>query len=280
MVALMQNSAEWLEFRKDMVGASDAPIIMGVSPWITPYKLWEEKLGIKEPAPPTFDMRRGLEREEEARCAFEKETGLSVFPVVKVHPDYPWMMASLDGMDIEERHIVEIKCPGHMIGLSDTVPDKYYPQVQHQLAVTGLDMAYYFTYTPYSTKLIEVKRDDEYIKKMIDKELEFYECLVNFTAPTLANRDYTEREDAEWLEMSAMYLDLQKSMKLLEDEETRMRGKLIALSGGANTMGGGVKLLKIARKGNIDYSAIPELKGVNLEEYRKPSSNMWKITIN
>ncbi len=48
MSALIQHSNEWLELRKNKIGASDAPIIMKVSPWKTPYRLWEEKLGLTE----------------------------------------------------------------------------------------------------------------------------------------------------------------------------------------------------------------------------------------
>ena len=40
-----QKSEEWLDWRKKGIGSSDAPIIMGVSPWKTPFELWEEKTG-------------------------------------------------------------------------------------------------------------------------------------------------------------------------------------------------------------------------------------------
>ena len=61
----IQGTSEWLENRKNHIGASDAPVVMGVSPWDTPYKLWENKLGrritalaiIAQPAP-LFARRR------------------------------------------------------------------------------------------------------------------------------------------------------------------------------------------------------------------------------
>lgn len=42
---LLQNTQEWEKFRLQKIGASDAPIIMGVSPWKTPFQLWLEKTG-------------------------------------------------------------------------------------------------------------------------------------------------------------------------------------------------------------------------------------------
>ena len=41
IVDLQQNTPEWLEFRRLRIGASDAPVIMEVSPYTTPYTLWE-----------------------------------------------------------------------------------------------------------------------------------------------------------------------------------------------------------------------------------------------
>ena len=39
-IELTQNTPEWLEFRRKKIGASDAPIILEVSTWKTPYQLW------------------------------------------------------------------------------------------------------------------------------------------------------------------------------------------------------------------------------------------------
>ncbi len=35
-----------------------------------------------------------------------------MFPKVVLHPAHDWMMASLDGIDLDGNSIVEIKCPG------------------------------------------------------------------------------------------------------------------------------------------------------------------------
>src|SRR5689334_6309347 len=142
MSALLQNTSEWLEMRRNKIGASDAPVIMGVSPWKTPFQLWEEKLGIGKEKETTASMRRGIDMEEEARQKFEELTGHIVFPKVMFHPDYEYLMASLDGIDMDHKVAVEIKCPGredHECAMDGVVPEKYKPQLQHQLEVTGLD---------------------------------------------------------------------------------------------------------------------------------------------
>jgi putative phage-type endonuclease len=186
MSALVQGSEEWLEMRKKKIGASDAPIIMGVSPWKTPKALWEEKLSIRNSDIPSIAMLRGVEMEDEARLVFEEMTGIYVFKRVMQHPVYDWMIASLDGIDIEEKNIVEIKCPGkkdHAVALEGRVPDKYYPQLQHQLYVCNLPKIYYFSYNGTGGVVVEVMRNEEYQERLIKEELKFWDCILNFIPP-------------------------------------------------------------------------------------------------
>jgi hypothetical protein len=39
---LVQSSAEWHEHRRKHRNASETPIVLGVSPWRTPYQLWPQ----------------------------------------------------------------------------------------------------------------------------------------------------------------------------------------------------------------------------------------------
>jgi len=57
-----------------------------------------------------------------------------------------------------------------------------------------------------------------------------------------------------------------------------LRNDLIEMAQGSNCRGGGIKLSKVVSKGTIDYKAIPELAGVDLEKYRKKPTECWKIT--
>jgi putative phage-type endonuclease len=53
------SHAEWLELRHDTVGASEAPAILGVHPYMTPYQLWAKKSGLVGPDADNKQMRRG-----------------------------------------------------------------------------------------------------------------------------------------------------------------------------------------------------------------------------
>lgn len=272
-----QGKQEWLSLRKNYIGASDATIIMGVNPWRTSYMLWLDKMGLSE-TKQTEVMKRGLDLEPIARQKFIEEIGYDVFPVVALHDFRRFMMASFDGISENEEIAVEIKCPGredHEKAMDGVVPEKYMPQLQHQMEVAGLDSMFYFSFTEKSYKILEIERNDIYIKDMIGKEKIFWECIQNLEAPELIDRDYIKREDEEWIQLSKEWIEICK----IEKRKEEIRKRLIDISGQSNTMGGGIKLSKIPRKGNIDYKSVPELIGVDLEKYRKETIETYRIGV-
>ncbi len=277
-----QNTDGWLEWRRNKLGASDAPIILNVSPWTSPLQLWERKLGIAEEQKESSAMSRGKALESEALQSFNTLHDSTFFATVCQHETYDWMIASLDGLSACDKYALEIKCPGredHLLALAGTVPSKYIPQMQHQLAVTGLDMIYYFSYDGQNNACIEVHRDQDYIDKLIKEELKFYKCMVTCTPPELSERDYNIRCDDKWKMLVQDWKEANEKLKWWQDHEKAMRKDLIEASHSRNSKGFGVKVQKIMRLGSIDYSQIKELQGKNLDQYRKPALESWRITV-
>jgi putative phage-type endonuclease len=280
MSALIQQTQEWLDFRKKMIGASDAPIIMEVSPWKTSYQLWLEKLDL---IPSTFKsnaMSRGLQLESSALAKFCLITGIVISPKVIIHPTISYMMASMDGITEDGKHAVEIKCPGekdHTLAAQGKVPEKYYPQLQHQMEVCGLDKMYYFSFDTHSHFLIEVQRDEKYLKTLLQREKEFYECLQNFVAPTCDDSAIIRNDDI-WSTLAKDWLDVQTQLAALERREEVLRESLSAIAGDHATKGAGIRVSKATRKGAIEYTKVPQLGGIDLEPYRKESVVYWKIS--
>lgn len=190
-----QNTPEWHSFRQNYIGASDAITIMEVSPWTKPEELLLEKLGTSPPKQENSHMRRGKALETPALRKFEQvvdvDIGYMMSPKVVLHPTINYMMASMDGIDIDGKACVEIKCPGprdHYIALQGDIPGKYYPQLQHQIEVLGVDMVYYFSYridkkdpftkeTIISWANIPVYRNQMYIDEMLEKERMFWDLV-------------------------------------------------------------------------------------------------------
>lgn len=278
---IKQNTPEWLEMRRSKIMASDAPIIMCQSPWKTPFQLFEEKLGLRPQPASNNAMRRGTELEPIARQAYIDHTKIYVEPEVVFHKEIEWMGASLDGISKDRSIIVEIKCPGkkdHDLAKEGKIPEKYYAQLQHQLAVTNANVLHYFSYSDEDFCLIEIKKDKDFIYMLHKKEKEFWENLQNFTPPKLIHKDFVKRIDKEWSEAENKWNEITVKIKALEEEEKIYRESLIKLSKNQNCQGNIVKVQKIVRKGSINYKEIPELSGINLEKYRKDPIETWRIS--
>ena len=181
IVAHEQGSDAWREWRHKGIGASDASTIMGENRFKSAAELLQEKRGPARDFGQNAAMARGTELEPEARQLYIAKTGRNVRPVCLQSTRYDWLRASLDGLAIDhDAHdaVVEIKCGQSAYRIASqtrSVPDYYYGQMQHILAVTGLDSLYFWCYWPDSTPvLIPVPRDVSYIERLLKTELEFW----------------------------------------------------------------------------------------------------------
>lgn len=278
---IFKMTPEDLKLRKNYIGGSDAPVIMEVSPWTTPYELWQNKLGLIPDFEGNEYTQEGIRKEPIARREFEKLTGLMMFPERRFSKEFEFMMATLDGISLDGKYAVEIKCPGevdHEKALNNIVPEKYYAQLQHQICVLGLPMIFYFSFNGKENKLIEVPRDDAYISTLTGKEAKFFEMIKNLNPPELSPRDFNKRDDTKWLEKAVQWQKIQDELHAIQEAEKNLRQELIELSDGKSTIGGGVRLTKVIRKGNVDYTAIPGINELNLEVYRKEPIQSWRLS--
>jgi putative phage-type endonuclease len=257
---------------------------MGVSPWRTAEDLFLEKTGQGKPQETNFAMQRGLDLEEEARQCFEQVSNHIVFPKVVISAKYPYLMASLDGMTMDETIIVEIKCSGHkdhQIALDGKIPEKYWPQLQQQMIVTNLHKMYYFSYrTFYDFCLVEVFKDDLFCEELISKTKRFWDCVKSgvLADEFKDKKNFITIEDDNWKYFVNQWKLSKERLKICEELEEVDRKTLISLANNKNCEGLGVRVSKHERCGSIDYSKVEELKGIDLEKYRKPKTEYWKIT--
>jgi putative phage-type endonuclease len=254
---------------------------MGISPYVTPYQLWCRKLGFMPDAEMTGAMQRGHALQPFALAAFEKEMGLFMTPVVLESRTTPWMSASLDGLDLDGKIAVEIKCPNretHQIALNGKVPDKYIYQLQHQMMVLNVDLMYYFSFDGLKGVTLEVTRDDSLCEALFLHEERFWSSIQNFDPPELNDRDYIQKTDANWAALANRWQQIRTDLKKLEQEEEDCRNALIHMANQQNAEGCGIRVQTVPRKGLVDYTKVPELIGVDLNAYRKPSSKAVRIS--
>lgn len=297
MSALIQRSDEWLQLRKSYIGASDMPVIMGDSPWATPFQLWQEKVGIKGKREENWGMKLGNEREPIARAQFEEETEIKMTPTVVFDPSTDYFMASLDGMSDCKKFILEIKSASkedHELAKKGKVPKKYYAQLQTQLEVTKLPMVYYYSFykvpsieneIKYDGVIVEILRDDKYIEKMKVKAEEFKKCVDQHLPPALTDKEkrrahLKEIQTAAWLDSAYGYMEAKAQQEWWTREVEMLKEKMVVLAGGSDARGAGFKLSKVVTRGRLDYDAILSHFEIDtdLSQFRKPDSESWRIT--
>ena len=183
-----QNTDDWLEWRRSGIGASDAPIIMGESKYMTAHELYLDKIGtpvIKKQN--DFIINLGHRFEPRARAHLNLMYDWEYEPQVVEMAEYPWLRASLDGWNgssvMEIKYVGKKKYEDFMNGEFD---QSHWIQMQHQMMVTGAISCVYVCYTLEDFKSIDeigcqfISYNKEYVLDTLWPELfKFWEKVKN-----------------------------------------------------------------------------------------------------
>lgn len=277
---IIQDTEAWYALKQNKIGASESGVIMGLSRYQTPFQLWEQKL-TRTLIPSNKAMEEGKRLEPLARMRLEEKFRMPLEAPVYQHVRIPYMIASLDAYNAKEGVLIEIKCGSKSYSLAQQqiIPDYYFAQCQHQMEVVGLDKMKYHCWLEGEEGItIDVYRDSAYINRLLDAEKEFWECLQNFVPPKLADKDYEQMTSTEWKDCAKDLLQVQEQLSKLQDEERKLRDDLIRQANNRNCEGAGIKVTKVISKGHVQYNQIPELKGVDLDKFRKEPSTTYRLT--
>ena len=141
-IPLAQGSPEWVEARRDLITATDIPVLLGVSPYKCEADLADEKLG-RSTTTATLRMRMGSALEGFIGDEYERVTGRRVrrFDGMVRHGVHAWAAASPDFEALDDRRLVEAKWTTYRDRFADGVPQDIEAQVAWQLGVGGYDVA-------------------------------------------------------------------------------------------------------------------------------------------
>ena len=146
----------WLVGRTRGIGGSDAAAVLGLNPYMSNTELWAIKTGRVKKADLSGNklVEYGTRAEYHLRGIFELD-----FPEYRVeyepfsiytNSDYPWACASLDGRIFEDSTgrtgILEIKTAtisgsAQAAKWKDRIPDNYFCQILHYMAVMEADFS-------------------------------------------------------------------------------------------------------------------------------------------
>ncbi len=206
---LPQKSKKWLLFRRDKLGTSEIPIIRGKFPtiWCDDYELFLRKMGKPYDTNNKY-IEVGNRDEEKARQfvkdylnlglnsenVYDRTEGFDTKDVNFVqytvqYKHFPSIFSSFDGIDVENKLILELKCPSENVFTKllknrvPKVPKMYFDQTQGQLMTAeshwGIDKGIFGVYYNEGVVFKNKKTKEERLIKLIlirtDLDVEYCE---------------------------------------------------------------------------------------------------------
>lgn len=180
----MAITREQQELRRRYIGASDVPIILGLSPWKSCADLWLQKTGRVEDEAENDAMQTGNLMEPVTRqwAALKLECEIEL-PETKFHPG-GILLANLDGQVKDRPEILECKWTSQPEGYGDDdsgdIPGYVAAQCQAQLAVCGPEYKIVHVavampaFRGLDFKMFHVQRDNEVCDGIVKICAEFW----------------------------------------------------------------------------------------------------------
>lgn len=194
---LPQGSEEWLAWRKKGVTATDMAVVMnGRHYGKSVHDLWEEKVGIRTPEPPSPALLAAFERGHRdepvirSLASYEKE---AIFePCCAQAAKVPFLKGSLDGLGERGGFPLILECKSLSQGsldrirgnkLGDSQLQGYECQVKYLMALTQVKVAYIYLCTSSEGKLVDgtsvtITLEPQEAARIIEAAVRFYACCL------------------------------------------------------------------------------------------------------
>ena len=292
---------EWRLWRKKGIGGSDAAAVMGVSKWMSPFDLYQDKIdpNLSEDNN-TFITQKGNDMEDRILKFFCLSKKLEMKPAIVVNKEYPFLRASLDAATEDMTEIGEVKLMGKedwtALKEHGKIPDHYYPQCIHNLTHSGAKVLHFIAYLyekgnndgemdkkRLAYVAVHLKDHVEYAEKLFKACCDFWlDNVMKRVAPPLIDSDYKMLGESEVVKK---FVKLKEKIKEQEAElevlEKQIKEKAETL-GHTRYKCSNVRIRKEERQGSVEYAKIPELKALDksyVDSFRKKGSSYWKIDI-
>lgn len=178
------SKEEWLKYRKQGIGGSDAAAVCGLNPYSSPMKVFYDKTGNEIETYDNEAMRQGRDLEEYVAKRFTEATGLKVRRANAICYDEvrPYMLADVDRLIVGENAGLECKTVSPYNWdkwQTGKVPLHYQVQCYHYMSVFKTK-AWYIAALIFGKELVikKFEWDDMIIKSIRTIEQNFWENHV------------------------------------------------------------------------------------------------------
>jgi putative phage-type endonuclease len=282
-VNLVQGSPEWHVWRNGGIGSSDIAKIMGISPFGSALEFYNEKAGIVVNDKSSFATERGKKYEPIARDKFNKLKGANYQPDCFEHPEYPYMLASVDGYDEKTHRLLEIKVPGKKdleLAARGEIPEYYNIQMQWQMAIVDVSMMSYICYDPKSDQIYitTVMRDEKIIAEMYRAACVFWDNFLQGIPPKKQDDDIDFITDDQFVTIALAARKIKGEIVKWELEWDTVKQHILKFGNGRSFTGYGVTATKTSGRKTYDIEAMVA-DGINVEKYAKVGKESYTIKI-
>ena len=226
------DKENWLRYRKNGIGGSDAGAVCGLNPYRTAIQVYYDKTSEEIEETDNEAMRQGRELEEYVARRFCEASGKKVRRANAMFYDEknPFMLADVDRMIVGENAGLECKTASPYMAeqwKDGSIPISYQIQCYHYMAVCRAD-AWYIAVLIYGRefKYYRIERDDEVLENLIRIEKEFWNG--NVIPRVMPDPDGSKTAD---LAIAERFKDAQGATILLSgfDERLRRRQELLTV---------------------------------------------------
>ena len=161
------SSPEWVDWRRNGLGASDLPTIVGCNPYQGEYQLWAQKRGLTPAFEGNAATRWGHRMETLGIEVYQETTGLEVIRGETFADDrWPNLWATLDGRVAGTRRGVEIKYASRAW---DGIPERVTVQALAQMGIGDLESVDVVHLTNHGEPTVHrIERVDSAIADLLD----------------------------------------------------------------------------------------------------------------
>lgn len=178
------DKTEWLKYRKQGIGGSDAGAVCGLNPYRTAMQVYHDKTSDEIEEIDNEAMRQGREFEDYVARRFMEATGKKVRRANYMFQDEekPFMLADVDRMLVGENAGLECKTASPFMAekwKDGKIPMSYQIQCHHYMSVCNAE-AWYIAVLIYGRefKYYKIERDEQVITDLIQIEKDFWKNHV------------------------------------------------------------------------------------------------------
>jgi putative phage-type endonuclease len=294
-IALEQGTPEWIAYRLNGVGGSDIASIVGAEGAFKKRgEVMMEKLGhqkaLTEYQKAIF--QDGHEWEALVRDQLNTSVnppddsfhGFNFQPMVVESTINDRFFASLDGIDFDREMLLEVKSCTSMAKYNSYVaatPAHYMMQVQWQMLCTGYHHTLLAFVCQGELAVKKVHADFDIQSKLVVEATEFLYQLDQIKAGQLPApiMNVTSPDVEKLIALKAASAEIGKRLNEIEDQAKALAEKILADHNAVQVQSDQINIQWVEKAGQVDYSKIPELVKIDLNQYRKKGTRFIKITL-